>query len=72
VPYLSEAEHETELDLLRSVEAHLGVTGIVPPATGSSNAPRAVPDVPVPGVVAEPVTAATFPAPTGAAPNAFT
>ena len=57
VPYLSEAEHEAELDLLRAVEAHVGVSGIVPPATGSSNAPVAVPAVPVPEPVATPAPA---------------
>jgi hypothetical protein len=72
VPYLSEADQESELDLLREVEAHLGVSGIVPPAQGATNPPATVPSVPVPGVVAEPEVAATFPAPTGAAPNAFT
>ncbi len=59
VPYLSEAEHAAELDLLRDVEAHLGVEGVVPPATGVTNppAPAPVPDVPVPGPVAEPAPA---------------
>lgn len=59
VPYLSEVEHEAELALLRDVEAHLGVTGVVPPPTGATNppAPAAVPDVPVPGPVAAPVPA---------------
>lgn len=57
VPYLSEAEHDAELDLLRDVETHLGVTGVVPPAVGSTNAPVAVTSVPVPGPVAEPAPA---------------
>ena len=57
VPYLSEVEQEAELDLLRDVEAHVGVAGIVPPPTGATNAPAPVPDVPVPGPVAEPVPA---------------
>lgn len=81
VPYLSEAEHDAELDLLRLVEKDLGLGGIVPPATGSINAPIApVPAVAVPGPVAEPVPAAQQPLPVtspelvGAAPeqtNAF-
>jgi hypothetical protein len=71
VPYLSEAEQEAELDLLRAVESHLGVTGVVPPPAGATNAPVVVPAVAVPGAVAEPTPAATFPAPTGHAPNAF-
>lgn len=54
MPYLSEAEHGIELDLLREVESHLGVSGVVPPATGVTNPPAAVPVVPVPGPVAEP------------------
>jgi len=58
VPYLSEVEKEAELDLLRDVEAHLGVAGIVPPPAGASNAPPApAPEVPVPGPVAEPAPA---------------
>jgi hypothetical protein len=57
VPYLSEVEHEGELALLRTVEAHLGVSGIVPPATGVTNPPAPAPAVPVPGPVAEPVPA---------------
>ena len=58
VPYLSEVEHEAELALLREVESHLGVTGIVPPAPSDGNAPAApVPEVPVPGPVAEPAPA---------------
>lgn len=57
VPYLSEAEHAAELDLLRDVESHLGVTGIVPPATGVTNPPAPTPVVPVPGPVAEPAPA---------------
>lgn len=57
VPYLSEAEHEVELALLREVETHLGVAGVVPPAVGVTNAPAPVPDIPVPGPVAEPAPA---------------
>jgi hypothetical protein len=51
VPYLSEVEHDGELDLLRLIEKDLGVTGIVPPATGPTNKPAPV-EVPVPGHVA--------------------
>jgi hypothetical protein len=61
VPYLSEVEHEVELDLLREVEDHLGVAGVVPPKSGPTNAPIEVPDVPVPGAVAEPVLDQTPP-----------
>lgn len=57
VPYLSEAEHEAELALLREVEEHVGVSGIVPPVTGATNPPATVPKVPVPGPVAEPAAA---------------
>jgi hypothetical protein len=53
VPYLSEAEHEAELDLLRAVETFVGVSGIVPPKAGATNAPTATPVVPPPGPVAE-------------------
>jgi hypothetical protein len=81
VPYLSEVEHDGELDLLRLIEKDLGVTGIVPPATGPTNAPVApVPVVPVPGAVAARAQNRHFIPPTspevaGAAPentNAFT
>ena len=63
VPYLSEIEHAGELDLLRTIEKDLGVAGIVPPATGPTNAPVIVPAVPVPGAVATPVPAAQQPLP---------
>jgi hypothetical protein len=63
VPYLSEEEHDVELDLLRSVESHLGVSGVVPPPVGSTNAPPVVPEVPVPGPVAEPVPPEAQPLP---------
>jgi hypothetical protein len=52
VPWLSEAEHEAALDLLRAIEKAIGVTGIVPPAPGSMNAPAVVPEVD-PGPVAD-------------------
>jgi hypothetical protein len=76
VPYLSEAEHDAELDLLRAVQEKLGVAGIVPPKAGPMNAPLAPPpDVPVPGPVAEPPPADAPPPPVspevaGAAPEA--
>jgi len=47
------------MDLLREVESHLGVSGIVPPPLGATNASVAVPAVPVPGPVAEPAPAAS-------------
>jgi hypothetical protein len=56
VPYLSEAEHDLEFDLLRAVESKLGVEGIVPPKPGPTNQPVTPPPaVEVPGPVAEPV-----------------
>jgi hypothetical protein len=55
VPYLSESEKDNTLDLLREVEAHLGVSGVVPPHPGPVNAPAPAPKVPVPGPVAQPV-----------------
>lgn len=56
VPHLSEADLEEDLDKLRAFEAHVGVSGVVPPATGPTNAPVAPPpEIPVPGPVAEPV-----------------
>jgi hypothetical protein len=58
VPYLSEVEHEGELDLLRAIESDLGVSDVVAPKAGSMNAPVTPPAVPVPGPVAEPVPAA--------------
>lgn len=65
VPYLSEIEHDAELDLLRLVERDLGANGIVPPATGPTNTPAPAPAVEVPGPVAQPTSAvapiATFP-----------
>lgn len=76
VPALSEEAHDEELDLLRDVESKLGLSGIVPPKQGPTNAPVAVPVVD-PGPVAEPTgevaPVATFPgiaAPEEA--NAFT
>jgi hypothetical protein len=54
VPYLSEIEHDGELDLLRLIEKDLGVSGVVPPATGPTNKPAAPVEVPVPGPVAAP------------------
>jgi hypothetical protein len=76
VPYLSEAEQDAEMDLLRAVQDKLGVAGVVPPASGPMNAPLAPPpDVPVPGPVAEPPPADAPPPPVspevaGAAPGA--
>lgn len=65
VPYLSEVERDAELDLLRAVEKDAGVSGIVPPKAGPTNAPLAAPAVKVPGPVAEPTgekaPIATFP-----------
>jgi hypothetical protein len=54
VPWLTEVEKEVQLDLLRAIEKDLGVSGVVPPTTGPTNAPLAVPAVPVPGPVAAP------------------
>ena len=62
--YISEADKDGDLDLLRAIEKDLGVSGIVPPATGPSNLPVVAPaEVPVPGPVATPVPAAAQPAP---------
>lgn len=58
VPYLSEIEKDAELDLLRTIEKDLGVDGVVPPATGPTNAPAPPPPVVDPGPVATPVPAA--------------
>lgn len=63
--YLSEVEREDELDLLRAVEADLGVSGVVPPKAVDTNVAPSIPDVPVPGPVAQPVPPdAQPPAPT--------
>lgn len=56
MPYLSEIEHDAELDLLREVEGDLGTSGVVPPASADANIPPVVPAVD-PGVVATPVPA---------------
>jgi hypothetical protein len=75
VPYLSEVEHDAELDLLRAVESDLGVSGVVAPKAGPTNAPAPAP-VPPPAPVAEPVPAAeqtpppVSPEVAGAAPEA--
>ena len=66
VPALSEELHDEELDLLRDVENKLGLSGIVPPATGPTNAPPPpAPAVDPPGPVAKPTgevaPIATFP-----------
>jgi len=53
VPYLSEVEHDEEIELLRLIEKDLGVSGVVPPATGPTNAPVATPTLD-PGPVATP------------------
>jgi hypothetical protein len=64
VPYLSEAEHDLEFDLLRAVETKLGVEGIVPPKPGPTNQPvEPPPAVEVPGPVAEPPPADAPPPP---------
>ena len=62
VPYLSEIEKDAELELLRSIEKDLGVSGVVPPAAGSINAPIVTPVVD-PGPVAAPVPAHAQPVP---------
>ena len=62
VPYLSEIEHDEELNLLRGIEKDLGLSGIVPPATGAMNEPAPVPVVD-PGPVATAVPAAAQPIP---------
>jgi hypothetical protein len=54
-PYHTEDERQDALDLLREVEADMGVTDVVPPKAEDANQPAAAPDVPVPGDVAVPV-----------------
>lgn len=74
-PYLSEEARDAEMDLLRTVEAEMGVADVVAPKPGPINAPVVTPVVD-PGPVAEPVPAnAQPPVPTspevaGAAPEA--
>ena len=55
VPFLSEVEHDADIDLVRSIEADLGLSGIVAPKPGATNAPLEVPVVD-PGPVAGPPT----------------
>lgn len=50
------------MEILRQLEAKLGVSGIVPPVPGATNAPLEVPVVD-PGPVAEPVPGAEQPLP---------
>lgn len=58
VPFLSEAEHENALDLLRAVAANMGHPDAVPPRPVDANQPAPPPPVvEVPGPVAEPVPA---------------
>ena len=80
IPFVSEADAEDALDLLRQAAEELGATGVVPPKAGPTNAPTVPPEVEAPGPVAEPVPADEQPPPptspevAGAAPeesNAF-
>lgn len=63
VPFLSELEHDADVDLVRAIESDLGLNGIVAPKPGATNAPLEIPEVD-PGPVAEPVPAAQQKAPT--------
>jgi hypothetical protein len=55
VPWLSEAERDGIIEKVRGLEGALGLSGVVPPAAVDPNQPAPVPDVAVPGPVAEPV-----------------
>jgi len=61
VSWLSEAERDEVMDLLRDAEKDLGVSGIVPPKPTDTNvAPSVAPPVEVPGPVATPAPVPGF------------
>jgi hypothetical protein len=79
--FVSEADHDEAVDLLRAGAEELGVEDVVPPPRGPTNAPADQPRPIDPGPVAEPVPPGeqlpppTSPEVAGAAPeesNAFT